>query len=44
MLPSFSNKDNKTTDCDSEANSAQSCADNLGRKMSNETNCDSDAT
>ena len=34
----------KDTDCDSDANLAQLCADNLGRKMSIETNCDSGAT
>ena len=34
----------KDTDCDSDANLAQLCADKLGRKMSIETNCDSGTT
>ena len=34
----------KDTDCDSDANLAQLCADNLGRKIWIENKCDSDAT
>ena len=34
----------KDTDCDSDANLAQLCADNLGRKILIENKCDSDAT